>query len=536
MKADLILHNARVFTVDRATPWAEAVACAQGRILAVGSNDDVTSLTGSATRVIDVGKRLVLPGLTDAHVHFLHYVVQRQQVCLFGINSLEEVRQRVRRAVEQAPPRDWVQGWGWDESCWDAPPHRRLLDDIAPRTPVVLKRMDMHTWWVNAAALELAGISAETPDPARGCIERDFAGAPTGILREWAAIRLVERHIPQPDKAALLKWLLAGISEAHHLGLTGIHDQRVEQEGQVSFRLFQELRRRGQLDLRVHLNIAAERLAEASVVGLQSGFGDDRLWVGHVKAFADGTMGSQTGLMLEPFEGQPDNWGVAVASTESLAQLMDEAAEAGFSLSVHAIGDRAVRELLDVLGDGTSQTGRSHRPDGLPHRIEHVQLIHPDDLPRLGQYGIVASMQPVHLMTDWPTADRLWGQRSRYAYALRSLCDHGTRLAFGSDAPVAPLNPMLGIYAAVARQDEGGQPKGGWYHEERISVAEAVHGYTMGPAYAAGRQGVSGSISPGKWADLVVLTRDLFRIPAAEIKGTDAYLTIFDGQIVYQQA
>ncbi|MBC8253287.1 MAG: amidohydrolase family protein, partial [Ardenticatenia bacterium] len=212
MKADLILHNARVFTVDRATPWAEAVACAQGRILAVGSNDDVTSLTGSATRVIDVGKRLVLPGLTDAHVHFLHYVAQRQQVCLFGVNSPEEVRQRVRRAVEQAPPGSWVQGWGWG---WDAPPHRWLLDDIAPRTPVVLKRMDMHTWWVNAAALELAGISAETPDPARGRIERDFAGAPTGILCEWDAIRLVESHIPQPDEVTLLKWLLAGISEAH---------------------------------------------------------------------------------------------------------------------------------------------------------------------------------------------------------------------------------------------------------------------------------------------------------------------------------
>jgi predicted amidohydrolase YtcJ len=529
MKADLILHNGRVFTVDRANPWAEAVACAQGRILAVGSNDDVTSLAGSATRVIDVGQRLVLPGLTDAHVHFLHYVMQHQQVCLFGVNCLEEVRQRVRRAVEQAPPGSWVQGWGWDEFGWDVPPHRRLLDDIAPRTPVVLKRMDMHTWWVNAAALDLAGISAETPDPARGGIER-------GILREWDAIRLVERHIPQPDEPTLLKWLLAGISEAHCLGLTGIHDQRVEQEGQVSFRLFQELRRRGQLDLRVHLNIAAERLAETSAVGLQSGFGDDRLWMGHVKAFADGTMGSQTGLMLDPFEGQPDNWGMAVASTESLAQLMDEAVEAGFSLSVHAIGDRAVRELLDVLGDGPSRTDKCDRHDELPHRIEHVQLIHPDDLPRLGQYGIVASMQPVHLMTDWPTADRLWGQRSRYAYALRSLWDHGTRLAFGSDAPVAPLNPMLGIYAAVARQDGGGHPKGGWYPEERISVAEAVHGYTMGPAYAAGRQGVSGSISPGKWADMVVLSRDLFRIPAAEIKETSVYLTIFDGQIVYQQA
>jgi predicted amidohydrolase YtcJ len=515
MKADLILHNARVFTVDRATPWAEALACGQGRLLAVGSNDDVTSLTGSATRVIDVGQRLVLPGLTDAHVHFLNYVVQRPQVCLFGVNSFEEVRQRVCRAVEQAPPGSWVQGWGWDEFCWDTSPHRRLLDDIAPRTPVVLKRMDMHT---------------------RGRIERDSAGAPTGILREWDAIRLVERHIPQPDEATLLKWLSAGISQAHRLGLTGIHDQRVEQEGQVSFRLFQELRRRGQLDLRVHLNIAAERLAEASAVGLQSGFGDDRLWVGHVKAFADGTMGSQTGLMLEPFEGQPDNWGMAVASTESLAQLMDKAVEAGFSLSVHAIGDRAVRELLDVLGDGTSQADRPDRHGELPHRIEHVQLIHPDDLPRLGQCGIVASMQPVHLMTDWPTADRLWGQRSRYAYALRSLWDHGTRLAFGSDAPVAPLNPMLGIYAAVVRQDEGGQPKGGWYPEERISVAEAVHGYTMGPAYAAGRQGVSGSISPGKWADLVVLSRDLFRIPAAEIKETNVYLTIFDRQIVYQQA
>ncbi|MBE7554784.1 MAG: amidohydrolase [Anaerolineales bacterium] len=558
-KADLILYNARIFTVDSARPWAEAVACAEGRIVAVGSNEEVLNLAGRATQRIDAGGRLVLPGLTDAHVHFLQYAIRRQEVSLFGVRNFEEVRRRVRQAVEKAAPGQWVQGWGWDENLWDRPPAAGQLDDIAPHTPVVLARMDMHTWWVNSAAMQQAGITRETPDPPESRLERDADGNPTGLLREWNAIRLVEPHLPKPSSATLLGWLKEAIAEAHRLGLTGIHDQRVQREGRQTFRLFQALRRQGELKLRVHMNIAAEHLAEAAALGLQPGFGDDRLWIGHLKTFADGTMGSRTARMIEPFEGEPDNYGLAVTPANALWELAVQAKRAGFSLSVHAIGDLAVREVVDVLSElpsteqGTASAERQageageqgrdkippappppRPPAAFPHRIEHVQVIHPDDLPRLSQYGIVASVQPVHLLTDWPTADKVWGRRSQYAYAFRSLLEHGTRLALGSDAPVAPLNPMLGIYAAVTRQDERGQPANGWYPEERLTVAEAVHGYTLGPAYLAGKQEVQGTIMPGKWADMVVLSRNLFEIPPEEIAEAAVEVTVFDGQVVYQ--
>jgi len=551
-RADLVLYNARLYTVDPAQPWAEAVACAHGRIVAVGSNEEILNLADRATRRIDAGGRLVLPGLTDAHVHFLQYAIRRQEVSLFGVRDFEEVRRRVRQAVEKAEPGQWVQGWGWDENLWDTQPTAALLDDIAPRTPVLLARMDMHTWWVNSAVLKLAGITRETPDLPESRIERDPSGQPIGLLREWNAIRLVEPHLPKPSSAMLQSWLKEAIAECHRLGLTGIHDQRVQREGRQTFRLFQALRRQGELNLRVHMNIAAEHLAEAATLGLQPGFGDERLWIGHLKAFADGTLGSRTAWMLEPFEAEPNNYGLVVTPTETLNELAVQAGKAGFPLSVHAIGDRAVREVLDVLSELPSFEQRSRGagaqgednfspappllrpPAALPHRIEHVQVIHPDDLPRLSQAGIVASVQPVHLLTDWSVANKNWGRRARYTYAFRSLLNHGTRLAMGSDAPVAPLNPMLGIYAAVTRQDERGEPTGGWYPEERLTVAEAIEGYTMGPAHLSGKQAVQGSITPGKWADLVMLSQDLFEVSPGEIPETKVEMTVFEGQVVYQ--
>jgi hypothetical protein len=322
--------------------------------------------------------------------------------------------------------------------------------------------------------------------------------------------------------------------DAHRLGLTGIHDQRVQAEGQQSFRLYQELIRQGEFDLRMHMNIAADHLPDAARLGLQAGFGDERLWLGHVKAFADGSMGSRTATMLEPFEGEPDNTGVEVTPPDEIEQLARQAEQAGWRLAVHAIGDRGVRQVLDIFGRLRDEPAR--RPGSpMAHRIEHVQTIHPDDMPRLGRYGVLASVQPVHLMTDWPTAERVWGRRSRNTYAFRSLLNHAAQLVMGSDAPVAPLNPILGIYAAVTRQDEHGEPKGGWYPEERLSVAEAIYGFTMAPASAAGRQHLQGSITPGKWADLVVLSHNLFEIPAAEIKEVQACLTVFDGRVVHQQ-
>lgn len=534
MKADLIIHHARIYTADSARPWAEAVACTGGRITAVGSNDDIREWAGSKTQLINAKGRLVLPGLIDAHIHFLDYAIRRHQVNLFGIADFEAARRRVQQAVKDAGPDQWILGWGWDENPWGVHPTRRHLDEIAPNNPVVLSRMDMHTFWLNSAALNRAGLTRHTPDPPDSRLERDASGELTGILREWNALKLVQPHIPKPNPDTLQDWLAEAISQAHQFGLTGIHDQRVEQEGRRSFRLFQALRRQDRLNLRVHMNIAADYLAEAATLGLQPGFGDDRLWVGHIKVFADGTMGSRTARMLAPFENEPENTGLTVTPAKELSDLANRAVRAGFSLSVHAIGDRAVRDVIEVLSEfPVDLSPGSHR---LPHRIEHVQVIHPDDLPRLSRHNLVASVQPVHICTDWSTADRVWGRRSRYAYAFRSLLEHGTRLALGSDAPVAPPNPLLGIYAAVTRQNQDGNPAGGWYPEERISLAEAVQGYTTGPAYVSGKQQWQGSISPGKWADIIMLNQNIFDIPPEAIPHTTVELTVFDGRIVHYPA
>jgi predicted amidohydrolase YtcJ len=534
MNVDLILTNGRIYTVDPHRPWAEAVACRDGRILMVGNDDQINALAGPGTRIMDCGGRLVLPGLTDAHTHFLTYAVRRRQVSLFGLTDFTVVRQRVADAVARVEPGEWINGWGWDSNHWDVQPAAALLDEISPHNPVVLARMDMHTWWVNSHALAIAGVTAETLDPPESHIHRDANGQPTGLFSEWNAIDLIERHLPKPDAATLSAWLADAVSEANRLGLTGLHDQRVEREGRESLRLFQALWRDGKLSLRVHANIAADYLPEATLLGLQAGFGNDNLWLGHVKAFADGAMGSATAHMLEPYEGQPDTRGIVVTPTDELWLLIVDASEAGFPISVHAIGDRAVREVLDVMSEWTTTRGaNSHLP--MPQRIEHVQVIHQDDLGRLADHGIVGSVQPVHLQSDWRTADRVWGQRARNTYAFRSLLDRGTSLAFGSDAPVAPLNPMLGIYAAVMRQDEAGNPAGGWYPEERLTVAEAIEGYTMGPARLSGKADRLGSITPGKYADLVVLSQDLFAIDPEAIPITTTWLTVFNGRVVFEQ-
>ncbi|MCB0167596.1 MAG: amidohydrolase family protein, partial [Anaerolineae bacterium] len=306
------------------------------------------------------------------------------------------------------------------------------------------------------------------------------------------------------------------------------HDQRVEREGRRSFRLFQSLDREERLKLRVHMHIAADYLTEAALLGLRPGFGSERLWLGHAKAFADGTLGSQTALMLEPFEGT-DNTGLAVTSADELWELAIQANRAGFPLSIHAIGDRAIRDVINVLSEFKPDLAAGQ----LAHRIEHVQIIQPDDMQRMAQHGIIASMQPVHLVFDWRTADRVWGQRSRYTYAFRSLLNAGVPLAFGSDAPVAPLDPLLGIYAAATRQDEQGQPGEGWHPAERLTIPEIIHGYTMGPAQLAGQAHRQGSVTPGKWADMIALDRNIFEIEPTEIKDVRVAMTVFGGEVVH---
>ncbi|RPI35288.1 MAG: amidohydrolase, partial [Chloroflexota bacterium] len=500
-KADLILRNGRIFTAEESLPWAEAVACSRGRILAVGKNDEVQALAGHQTQVIDVSGRVVLPGLIDTHVHILWYAMRQRQshVDLDGINDFASVLDRLQKAAAIAGPGQWIHGWGWDETGWDVQPALSLLDKIVPQAPMALRRKDLHTWWVNRTALDLAGITKETPDPPGCRLGRDAAGELTGVLHEWGAIRLVEEHIPGLDEATLQKWLRETVSEAHRLGLTGIHDQRLQNDGLQAIDGFLALHRQGNLDLRVCMHVNDQILPKIDSLKMELGPDDDRLWLGQLKIFADGSMGARTALMLEHYENEPNNCGIAVTGADSFREQAERARRSGLAISVHAIGDRAVRETINLVSAIPTSNSTGGMP--LPHRIEHVQVIDPHDIPRLGQHGIIASMQPVHLISDWQTAERVWGERSRYAYAFRSLLNHHTQLAFGSDAPFAPLNPMTGIYAAVTRQDERGEPSTGWYPEERLSVVEAVHAYTMGAAGAAGKQHIQGSIRPGKWAD-----------------------------------
>jgi predicted amidohydrolase YtcJ len=529
----LVLYNGKLHTQDPGYPQATAVAIRDGRILAVGDDAEIESLVGPNTQTIDLKGRPVLPGFTDCHTHFLEYALHHSQVVLYGVDDWPEVRRRIRAGVERVSPGEWVLGGGWNQNLWrdGTFPSKADLDDISPQNPVALSRIDGHSMWVNSLALEKAGITAETSDPPRSRIDRDpDSGEPTGILREWEAIRLMQDVIPEPDDETITSALRESILDAHRLGLTGIHEMRVEGEKKPALRAFLRLRQRGELSLRVACMMPVEYLDEAIVLGLGSGLGDATLRIGGVKLFADGSMGSGTAWMLEPFEGNDDNYGLVVTPKEELFDVALRAQVAGISLAIHAIGDRAVCDVLDVLTE--IQGGQLF---ALRHRIEHVQCIHPSDVHRLAQLGVVASMQPPHIMDDWAVANRVWGKRGQYAYAFRSLLDAGTHLAFGSDCPVAPLNPLLGIQAAVLRQDRKGEPEGGWYPAERLTVAEAARGYTLGAAYAVGLEDVLGSITPGKLADMIVLSHDIFTIPPEEISDTRVDYTIFDGRVVYRR-
>jgi len=530
MQANLALYNGEIHTMDRDRPRARAIALLGNRVLAVGSDAEIRVLLAPSGRAIDLGGRTVVPGFTDSHLHFMTYGLGLRQIDLAGVPSLEEALARVAARAAETPAGQWLRGWGWDHSLWAGGgfPTRHELDRVAPNHPVFLSRKCGHAGWANSRALELSGLSAETPDPPGGAIDRDpKTGEPTGILKE-TAVDLVYRLLAEPTPEEAQQAVKAAMAHAHRWGVTGVHTM----EGPSAFHAFQRLRAAGELKLRVLMQIPDENLDAAIQAGLQSGFGDERLRIGGVKAFADGALGARTADMLEPFEGEPGNYGIAVADAGQLRDLVAKAARAGLASFVHAIGDRANRHVLDAF-EASRQAGLGLN---LRHRIEHVQILHPADLPRLARLGVVASMQPIHATQDMLLADALWGKRCAGAYAWRSLLDSGAVLAFGSDAPVETMDPLPGIHAAVTRRRADGSPgPNGWYPEQRLTVAEAVHAYTMGPAYASGEEALKGSLAPGKLADLAVLSRDIFVIEPMEIRATEVVATLFDGELVYVQ-
>jgi predicted amidohydrolase YtcJ len=545
---NLFLVNGKLYTQDPAYSRATAVAICGGRIWAVGSDADIRALAGHGAQVIDLEGRRVLPGLTDSHFHYYDWALGLRRLPLAAANSLVDVRARLAQKVGETPPGRWILGQGWNETRWPDPriPTRADLDDVAPDHPVILWRNDLHLAIVNSLALREGGVTGDTPDPPEGVIDRDESGRPTGVLRDLA-INLISDVLPPPTEEETAEAMRDGFVILHRLGLTGVHDYRIMggADGPPAFRAYQRLQADGELALRMWMHIPGERLDEAIALGMRTGFGDDTLRVGHVKLFSDGGQGARTAWMLEPYD-DVGHCGIPLTPMEEIAEAVRRADGAGLAVAVHAIGDRANRELLRVFeqvlsGDPLAMESRSgvcHPPTApplAPHRIEHVQNIRPDDLARFARLGIVASVQPIHVTDDIPMMEKSVGPRGRFAYPFRDMLDAGIVLALGTDCPVANPNPLWSIHAAVTRQTRDGTPPGGWYPQQRMSVAEAVWGHTMGAALVTGREAALGSISPGKLADLIVLDRDIFAIESMEIAQAQVMMTVFNGRIVYQQ-
>lgn len=531
MPATLVLTNGQIHTMDPERPRVSAVAIRGDEIIAAGEDDEAKALLGAEGEWIDLGGRAVTPGLVDAHVHFQWYALNLQRIDLFEVPTLEEALRRVEAAAAEMEGDGWLQGRGWTQDVWPsrAFPTAADLDRVAPDVPVYLIHKSGHAAWANSRALRLAGVTADTPDPDGGQIQRDERGRPTGILFE-TAMNLVSERIPEPTVAEVADAMRAAQEQCWQLGLTGLHDF----DGRSSFQALQTLRHNGELGLRVIKNIPAHLLEHAAAVGLRSGFGDDWLRIGAIKIFADGALGPRTAYMIEPYEGEPDNRGIAVTDKEEMMAIAVEASANGLGLTIHAIGDRANHDVLDVY-EAVREVEQVEGRPRLRHRIEHVQIIHPDDKDRLAELDVIASVQPSHATADMEMADRYWGERARYSYAWRTMLESGATLVFGSDAPIESIAPLPGLYAAVARRRPDGAPgPAGWYPEQRLTLAEAVHAFTRAAAVTGGREAYQGMIAPGYLADLTIFGRDIFSAPAEALLETEIAGTLVGGAFKYR--
>jgi predicted amidohydrolase YtcJ len=497
----------------------DAVWWQDGKVRAVGDHRDIDRAAPSTLPRYELPGALVTPGFVDGHTHFALWALNRGRVQLTGMESRSEVVARVATAT---PEQGWIVGQGWDANRWPEPPHRRVLDAVQ-LAPVYLDSLDVHAAWLNSAALGAAGIGPETADPPGGRIVRDAAGEPTGLLLE-RAVELVTRVLPRPPADRLDRALLEAQAEAHRLGVTGIHD--VEDENARA--AFGRLEAAGELRLRVLFHAPVASLPTLIREGERSGTGSEWLVLGGVKMFLDGSLGSRTAWMLRPYEGSRDR-GMPLTDAAEAERAMRLAAHHGIACTVHAIGDAAVRRALDLM----TPLPRA----ALPHRIEHFQCVHPADLERAAEAGIAASMQPAHLLADIPLIERHWGARGAGAYAFRSLLRRGTRLVFGSDVPVASIDPREGMFAAIDRATGAGLPRGGWREEERLTFAEALRAYTIAGAEAAGASARRGTLGIGMDADLVAWSCDpvVERDQGSAFRAGRAELTVVGGEVVMRR-
>ena len=537
-EADLVVFNANVHTMDSRQPTAQAVAVFGKRIVAVGSNEGIRRLTGARTRVVDAGGALVLPGFNDSHVHFLSGGFQLSSVDLRDANTPQEFAERIRAFAAKLPKGRWVTGGDWDHERWPAAggnaplPTRELIDSFTPDRAVFVNRLDGHMALANSYALRLAGVTRDTPDPPGGLIVRDAkTGEPTGILKD-AAQDAVWKVFPEYSFDEKMDAARAATNHAAAHGVTSVQDMSAGTDVGV----YQSLLNRGELKTRIYAVTRIPEWERIGNVGILRAFGGDVLRIGGLKGFSDGSLGSTTALFFDPYLDAPNTRGIPADDMfpEGIMLKRAEAADAaGLQVMIHAIGDKANDNILSIY----EQVAREHGPRDRRFRIEHAQHLRTQDIARFGRDHVVASMQPYHCIDDGRWAEKRIGhERAKTTYAFRSLLDTGAVLAFGSDWTVAPLDPILGIYAAATRRTLDGKNPRGWIPEQKITVEEAVRAYTVGSAYAEFAENAKGTITPGKLADLVILSQDIFKIDPVEIEKVRVRMTIMDGRIVYESA
>ena len=536
--ADILIVHAKVYTLDPEKPWAQAVAIRHGRIQAVGRDEEVARYRGIGTKWLDAGGKLVLPGFTDCHIHFLEGALGLGEVNLEGAKNVAEIQQRLREYAKQHPDEPWILGRGWDYAMFapETLPNKKYLDEIFPDKPVLLDGYDGHTSWANSKALALGGINKSTPDPANGQIVRDPAtGEATGALKESAS-EILAKMVPKPDAEAKLRALRAGIKWANQNGLARVHSAGGDFQ---ELALYDELRQENQLTLRFTIAYFQDppELRKQDLDAIEAArkkYHDAWIDADAVKFMLDGVVESHTASLLAPYSDDPSRNGPLFWDLEKYQAAVAELDKRNAQIFTHAIGDKAVRTALDAYEHAEKKNhSKDHR-----NRVEHIETIDAADIPRFGKLGVIASMQPLHSKPDDDTlnvwARNLGPDRASRAWAWNSIREAGGHYAFGSDWPVVTLNPWIGIQTAVTRQTREGLPKDGFVPSQRLSVAQAVEGYTMGAAFAGRREKTEGSIAENKVADVIIVDRNIFEIDPHDIADTKVLTTIVGGKIVYE--